>query len=160
MRRRGPNVCRVDRRNPRPTLPAGGITSHSRRISNGFPRTLLIGVSSLALVRHRLRPHRGVHVRRAGAAQGVQLQAADAQAAAAVPKVTRAQVITRAKTWHPHTSSRVPYSQSKTHGGYRTDCSGYASMTLRLPKPGPNTVGLASSTYSTRIKMSQLRRAT
>lgn len=91
--------------------------------------------------------------------QGVQLQAADAKvAAAAAPKVTRDQVIANAKTWNPHTSSRVPYSQSKTHGGYRTDCSGYASMTLRLPKPGPNTVGLASSTYSTRISMSQLKK--
>lgn len=71
--------------------------------------------------------------------------------AAAAPAVTRAQVIANAKTWHPHTARRVPYSQSKTHGGYRTDCSGYASMTLRLPKSGPNTVGLASSTYSRRL---------
>lgn len=67
-------------------------------------------------------------------------------------------MIARPETWHPHTSQRVPYSQRKSHGGYRTDCSGYASMALALPKPGPNTVGLASRTYSTRIAMSQLQK--
>ncbi|GAA2287990.1 hypothetical protein GCM10010402_52470 [Actinomadura luteofluorescens] len=125
------------------------------------PRTVLLGVSSLALAGGTAFGLYGVSTPAAHSApaQGVQLQAADARVVvAAVPKVTRDQVIARAKTWHPHTSSRVPYSQSKTHGGYRTDCSGYASMTLRLPKPGPNTVGLASSTYSKRISMSQLKK--
>ena len=84
------------------------------------------------------------------------------QAAAQAPvttlaTITRAKVIANAKTWHPHTSSRVPYSQSKTHGGYRTDCSGYASMALALGKPGLNTVGLAKSSVTTKIKMSQLK---
>ena len=51
----------------------------------------------------------------------------------------------------------MPYSQSKTHNGYRTDCSGYASMALALGKPGLNTVGLAKSSVTTRIKMSQLK---
>jgi hypothetical protein len=74
----------------------------------------------------------------------------------AAATITRSQVITRAKSWHPHTAKRIPYSQNKTHGGYRTDCSGYASMALALSKPGPNTVGLASKTYSTRISMSSL----
>ncbi|GII76881.1 hypothetical protein Sru01_18630 [Sphaerisporangium rufum] len=72
--------------------------------------------------------------------------------------VTRSEMIDRAKTWHPHTSSRIPYSQSKTHGGYRTDCSGFVSMTLKLPKPGPITVGLASATYSKRITLAQLKK--
>jgi cell wall-associated NlpC family hydrolase len=76
---------------------------------------------------------------------------------AAASTITRAQVLARAKTWHPHTSQRIPYSQARTHGGYRTDCSGYASMTLALPKPGPNTVGLANKSNSTRIAMSQLK---
>jgi hypothetical protein len=71
--------------------------------------------------------------------------------------ITRAKVIANAKTWHPHTSSRVPYSQSKTHGGYRTDCSGYASMALALGKPGLNTVGLAKSSVTTKISMSKLK---
>jgi hypothetical protein len=78
-------------------------------------------------------------------------------AVSATSTITRAQVLARARTWHPHTAQRVPYSQSRTHGGYRTDCSGYASMALALGKPGPNTVGLASSTYSTRISMSSLQ---
>jgi hypothetical protein len=77
---------------------------------------------------------------------------------AALTKVTRDQVIKRALTWHPHTADRVPYSQNKTYGGYRTDCSGYASMALSLPKPGPNTVGLATSTYTSKISMSSLKK--
>lgn len=125
------------------------------------PRTLLIGVSSLALAGGTAFGLAGVSTSAAPAApaRGVQLQAADGQVAvAAVPKLTRDQVIARAKTWHPHTGKRVPYSQSKTHGGYRTDCSGYASMALALPKPGTNTVGLASSSYTKRIAMSQLKK--
>ncbi|NED58019.1 hypothetical protein G3I24_44910, partial [Micromonospora aurantiaca] len=54
----------------------------------------------------------------------------------------RSQVIARAKTWNPHSDERVRYSQSDYHEGYRTDCSGFVAMTLGLPKPGPNTVGL------------------
>jgi hypothetical protein len=66
-------------------------------------------------------------------------------------------VLANAKTWHPHTAQRVPYSQSKTHNGYRTDCSGYASMALALGKPGLNTVGLAKSSVTKRIAMSALK---
>ncbi|MEW2355766.1 hypothetical protein [Spirillospora sp. NPDC029432] len=70
----------------------------------------------------------------------------------------RSEVIARAKTWRPHTDRRVPYSQSDYHDGYRTDCSGYVAMALDLPKPGPNTVGLTSSRYTKRIKMSELKK--
>jgi hypothetical protein len=70
----------------------------------------------------------------------------------------RSKVIARAKTWHPHTSKRVPYSQSDYHNGYRTDCSGFVAMTLGLPKPGTNTVGLTSSRLTERIKMSELKK--
>ena len=80
-----------------------------------------------------------------------------AQDVSTAATITRAQVIARAKTWHPHTKYRIPYSQHRTHGGYRTDCSGYASMALALSKPGPNTVGLATKTYTTRIAMSALK---
>jgi len=83
--------------------------------------------------------------------------AAQDNAVTPLATITRAKVIANAKTWHPHTSQRVPYSQSKTHNGYRTDCSGYASMALALGKPGLNTVGLAQSSVTTRIKMSQLK---
>ncbi|MFC4587901.1 C40 family peptidase [Sphaerisporangium corydalis] len=77
--------------------------------------------------------------------------------AAAAP-ITRSAMIARAKTWNPHTSKRIPYSQAKTHGGYRTDCSGYVSMALGLAKPGPITVGLAKAAYTKRIKISELRK--
>lgn len=44
--------------------------------------------------------------------------------------ITRSQVRTRAETW---LSPRpVPYSQKKTRGGYRTDCSGFVSMAWNL----------------------------
>ncbi|GIH75224.1 helix-turn-helix domain-containing protein [Planobispora longispora] len=71
-------------------------------------------------------------------------------------EVTRAQVIARAKSWNPATAQRVPYSQTKTRGGYRTDGSGYASMALGLAKPGPITVDLAKNTYTRPIPMTQL----
>ena len=44
--------------------------------------------------------------------------------------VTRAEVIDRASEW---SAKRVPYSQSRYHEGYRTDCSGYVSMAWGLP---------------------------
>jgi len=81
-----------------------------------------------------------------------------ARPAAAPPgTMTRAQVLARATLWHPHTDQRVPYSQLREHDGYRTDCSGYVSMALSLGKPGPITVGLASSSVTTPISMSQLQ---
>lgn len=70
----------------------------------------------------------------------------------------RSQVISRAKTWNPHSDQRVRYSQSDYHEGYRTDCSGFVAMTLGLPKPGPNTVGLTSSRFTKRISMSELKK--
>ncbi|WP_218671260.1 hypothetical protein [Microbispora sp. GKU 823] len=68
----------------------------------------------------------------------------------------RQRVIDRAKTWNPRTPQRVPYDQGKYHNGYRTDCSGYASMALGLNPPGLNTVALASSAVSSPIAMSDL----
>jgi cell wall-associated NlpC family hydrolase len=93
-------------------------------------------------------------------------QAADTAATGAVKAagveakaVTPTTVINRAKTWLTAVNGhQVPYSQTATHGGYRTDCSGYVSMALQLPKPGPNTVGLASSTYTTKITKGQLKK--
>ena len=38
--------------------------------------------------------------------------------------ITRATVVSRARVWLSHP---VPYSQAKSHLGYRTDCSGYVS---------------------------------
>ncbi len=43
--------------------------------------------------------------------------------------IHRSEVISRGKAWlYDH----VPYSQSEYHEGYRTDCSGFASMVWRL----------------------------
>ncbi|MFC7387637.1 NlpC/P60 family protein [Sphaerisporangium rhizosphaerae] len=86
-----------------------------------------------------------------------QSAAAPSRAAHARPAdVTRQSVIDRAKTWNPGTPQRVPYSQGKYHNGYRTDCSGYASMALGLSAPGLNTVALASPGASSPIAMSEL----
>ncbi len=78
-------------------------------------------------------------------------------AQAVTPAISASQVFANAETWHPHTASRIPYSQTATHNGYRTDCSGYASMALGLATPGLNTVGLAASSVSTPIAMSALQ---
>jgi hypothetical protein len=73
--------------------------------------------------------------------------------------VTRSQALARALLWHPHGARRIPYSQSKVYAGYRTDCSGYASMTLGLGGgiDAPNTQALVTAAYSTPIPMSALR---
>ncbi|MGH3379713.1 MAG: hypothetical protein ACRDP6_33765 [Actinoallomurus sp.] len=81
---------------------------------------------------------------------------AASRASALAPAISGSEVLARAETWHPHTDQRIPYSQTATHDGYRTDCSGYASMALGLAAPGPNTVGLASSSVSTPIALGDL----
>ncbi|MDQ3406452.1 MAG: hypothetical protein M3548_24175 [Actinomycetota bacterium] len=60
-----------------------------------------------------------------------------------LPPITREEIIIRARSW---LDPPVPYSQAANHtndyGTYRTDCSGYLSMTWDLPEHGTNTVGL------------------
>nr|WP_202523489.1 NlpC/P60 family protein [Kitasatospora sp. SID7827] len=74
----------------------------------------------------------------------------------AAPKISRDEEIRRAEVW---LKEKVPYSQEKTwKDGYRQDCSGFVSMTLGLPKPGPNTVALKNDGWTKPIKMSELRR--
>ena len=51
-------------------------------------------------------------------------------------KVSGATAAARAKVW---TDKHLPYSMSRTYGGYRTDCSGLVSMAWGLPKPGAVT---------------------
>lgn len=74
------------------------------------------------------------------------------------PPIRRSEIIERAESW---LRPSVPYSANKFHhnefGIFRTDCSGYVSMALQLPKPGPNTVGLATSTYTKSITMAGLK---
>jgi hypothetical protein len=69
-------------------------------------------------------------------------------------------VLARAATWlTAWNGGPVPYSMSTDpaawFGGYRRDCSGYASMALGLPGPGLNTSGLAAR--STPIRKTDLR---
>lgn len=73
-----------------------------------------------------------------------------------VKVISRQDVMTRSRSWHPHSPKRVPYDQTAGHQGYRTDGSGYASMALGLPKPGPNSALLEAS-YCRRIPMPSLR---
>jgi len=80
--------------------------------------------------------------------------------AAATPHphgLTRPEILSRVRLWHPHTDQRIPYSQSGSYQGYRTDGSGYASMAIGLPAPGPNSGELASRGYTRRISASELR---
>jgi hypothetical protein len=69
-------------------------------------------------------------------------------------------VLARAATWlTAWNGGPVPYSMSidpaAWFGGYRRDCSGYASMALGLPGPGLNTSGLAAR--ATPIQKTDLR---
>lgn len=48
----------------------------------------------------------------------------------------RKDIIARGQVW---VDKNVPYSQTGTHDGYRTDCSGFVSMCWQLPKDGPST---------------------
>jgi hypothetical protein len=54
----------------------------------------------------------------------------------------RQAAIKRGFTWF---DDHVPYSQSKTHEGYRTDCSGFVSMSWELSKPGETTSSFGES---------------
>ncbi len=53
--------------------------------------------------------------------------------------IGRATVLARAQSW---IDSKVPYSQTKKFGGYRTDCSGFTSMAWQTAKPGYCTATL------------------
>ncbi|WP_326587682.1 hypothetical protein [Streptomyces sp. NBC_01294] len=80
------------------------------------------------------------------------------EALRAAPRISRAEVLARAKTWLTANNGRpVPYSQNTYwKDGYRQDCSGYVSMVLGLAKPGPNTVALKNNGFTRRIAMSEL----
>eukprot|EP00824_Muranothrix_gubernata_P000673 TRINITY_DN1077_c0_g1_i2.p1 TRINITY_DN1077_c0_g1~~TRINITY_DN1077_c0_g1_i2.p1 ORF type:complete len:476 (+),score=68.81 TRINITY_DN1077_c0_g1_i2:45-1430(+) len=55
--------------------------------------------------------------------------------------IPRSEILARAQVW---IDRKVPYSQSKTYEGYRTDCSGFVSMSWKLDKPGRTTTSLSS----------------
>jgi hypothetical protein len=95
----------------------------------------------------------------AAAALGCGVPPAPAARAVSVPPVTREQEIASAQSWlTADNGGPVPYSQSSDWSdGYRQDCSGYASMALGLPPPGPNTVALVSDGWTVPVAMDQLR---
>lgn len=55
--------------------------------------------------------------------------------------IARSTIIARGQSW---VDKHVPYSQSKTYDGYRTDCSGFVSMAWQLSKPGLTTSTMRS----------------
>lgn len=88
----------------------------------------------------------------AGPLNGSGTSEAPAGPAEAVPKTTRADIISRAKKW---VSSKVPYSMnSYWSDGYRQDCSGYVSMAWKL---GGNKWTGSLATYGTKIARSELQ---
>ena len=70
--------------------------------------------------------------------------------------LSRQEILGRLQAWHPHTDRRIPYSQTGSCQGYRTDGSGYASMAIGLPTPGRISTELASSQYTRRISPAEL----
>ncbi len=64
----------------------------------------------------------------------------------------RSAIIARGQVW---VDKNVPYSQSKTYDGYRTDCSGFVSMCWQLPKDGPSTSEFPN--YSLKITKNDLQ---
>jgi hypothetical protein len=76
---------------------------------------------------------------------------------AQITPVQRSRALARARSWHPHEPARIPYDQAATYQGYRMDGSGYASMILGLPKPGPNSTMLVGPDYTRQIPMVDLR---
>jgi hypothetical protein len=66
-----------------------------------------------------------------GPLQGVPVATPGQGKADEMPRTTRAEIISRAKTW---VAAQVPYSMTKYWSdGYRQDCSGYVSMAWGLP---------------------------
>lgn len=59
--------------------------------------------------------------------------------------LARSTIVARGQDW---VNKHVPYSQSKTYDGYRTDCSGFVSMAWMLSKPGLTTYTMNSVSKS------------
>jgi hypothetical protein len=93
----------------------------------------------------------------AGLVIGLSLRTAPAQPVQPSAQwLTRQEILARVRLWHPQTDQRIPYSQSLFYKGYRTDGSGYASMAIGLPAPGPNSPDLASGQYTRQITPAEL----
>lgn len=78
--------------------------------------------------------------------------------AQATASISRATVMKRAHAWIGKTSYTYTdgnYPGPGGQGSYRGDCSGFVSMALHLPGPGPSTVDLANVVKS--IPAAQLK---
>lgn len=64
--------------------------------------------------------------------------------------MARSTIISRGQAW---VDAHVPYN--KVYDGYRSDCSGFVSMTWGLPKPGHTTETLPG--VSSKIDKNQLQ---
>ena len=60
----------------------------------------------------------------------------------------RAQAIERGFGW---LDANVPYSQSKSHAGYRTDCSGFVSMCWELGTSTTTSALVSTSTHASKL---------
>jgi hypothetical protein len=140
---------------------AGLVTDHPVSGAWGTRRLFLLGAAAVSTVTAVVasvvigaalgpRPHVAPSSRPASSSR-------TAHPAATLRAISRSQVIARAWTWHPHSQARIPYDQAGSYQGYRTDGSGYASMTLGLPQPGPTSGSLAGGVYSRPIPMAQLQ---
>jgi hypothetical protein len=69
--------------------------------------------------------------------------------------VSRADVIAKGMEW---VRDHVPYSQTGSHEGYRTDCSGFASCVWRLSKPGLTTGDFVPAKVCSQTTKDQLER--
>ena len=114
-------------------------------------RTTLVGLAVLSAVTMAL-----VTGSAPAGAEGSGLgQPRAAIVAADVDPVTASEVIARATGW---TTVDVPYSQTTWYQGYRTDCSGFVSMTWALTSGG-QPLSLVTQTLpnvATQIPFSQL----
>ncbi|MEV6408975.1 hypothetical protein AB0M58_39615 [Streptomyces bobili] len=86
-----------------------------------------------------------------GAGQGPSV--ATAQLAAGT-EITRSEVIQRAASW---VGIGLDYSWDNTYQGYRTDCSGYASMAWRLATPGLDTTSFVPRGVASWISKDELK---
>lgn len=70
--------------------------------------------------------------------------------------IHRSVTLSRARAWY---WDEVPYSQSKYHEGYRTDCSGFVSMAWGLENSEGDPLSLSTGTLyqvSSKIKLSNI----
>ncbi|MGW4893729.1 hypothetical protein ACWEQL_15910, partial [Kitasatospora sp. NPDC004240] len=83
--------------------------------------------------------------------QGASVQLAQSQTG---PRITRSEVISRAASW---VGRGLEYSWNNTYQGYRTDCSGYASMAWHLDTPGLDTTSFVPNGVASWIGKGDLK---